>query len=80
MITIGDKLKLTQDIWDDGEDHHPPGYIAKAGDIVIVRKAGTSGIFVSHEDITGISFRVMIDEFDVEEQLDGVLNPLFFTG
>lgn len=60
----GDKVRLTADIWDDGEDHHPPGYIAKKGQTVIVRGVNISSLSVSHEHITNNSFRVLMDEVE----------------
>lgn len=53
MTDVGDVLILTADIYDDGEDHHPPGYIARRGERVVVRKVlegGRRRLAVSHLD------------------------------
>lgn len=60
---VGDKVRLLRDIYDDGEDHHPPGYIGLVGEIVVIRsilKSAEAGerIYVSHENITNNSFFV----------------------
>lgn len=33
----GDRVKMKTDVWDDGQDHHPPGYLAHSGEVVNVR-------------------------------------------
>lgn len=64
LPSVGDKLVLTADIYDDGADHHPPCYIGIAGDIVIVRKIHNGcGVYVSHEDVTDNSFLVYEHEY-----------------
>lgn len=71
MIEIGDKLQLTKDIWDDGdENHHPPGYIGLKGEVVVVRRVAYGGkggerVYVSHPDITDSSFLVYRNEFEL---------------
>ncbi len=51
---IGQRLRVIRDIYDDGcEGHHPPGYYAMIGDIVIVRKLRADGnVQVSHEGVS----------------------------
>lgn len=60
MIEVGSKVQLIKDIYDDGEDHHPPGYIGYAGEIVeikqvhkdrlVVRHTGNPGGFIIYEN------------------------------
>lgn len=69
-LEIGTSLRLTDDIWDDGGDCHPPGYIAYKGEIVIVRKIWNEGkngqrIYASHANITDNSFLLYPNEFEV---------------
>lgn len=62
---VGQRVRLLKDIWDDGQDHHPPGYIAHKGEVLIVRRAdgrGTFPVAVSHENVTDRSFGVALDE------------------
>lgn len=57
----GDRVRLLADIWDDGQDHHPPGYLAHKGEVLVVRKHDLGHEFpycISHEEITDRSFRV----------------------
>ncbi len=64
-IKEGDSVKLLADIWDDGQDHHPPGYFARKGETLIVRKLDPGHEFpflVSHEQVTDQSFRVAASE------------------
>lgn len=68
-MNVGDKLWLTTDIYDDGSDnHHPPGYVARRGETVVVRKIsrGWEGgwrIHASHEHITDRTFLLYPGEF-----------------
>jgi len=60
---VGQRLRMTKPIWDDGcENHHPSGYIAFVGDVVIVRRLKGERIYVSHPDVTDNSFWVTEDE------------------
>jgi len=66
---VGDKVRLTQDIYDYGEDHHPPGHTAVSGDLVVIRKVFTGGkggerFHVSHPDVTDRAFLVYGSEFE----------------
>ena len=56
------RVRLTADIWDNGEDHHPPGIIARKGDIVIVRRMRI--IEVAHEGVENNAFVVTSSEFE----------------
>lgn len=63
--TVGQQVRLLKDIWDDGQDHHPPGYLALRGELLIVRKIDTGAelpFCVSHESVLDRSFRVGADE------------------
>lgn len=63
-MKTGDKVKLTEDIWDDGEDHHPPGYVGRKGQTVIVKEIYRGCLDVHHEHITdGSSFRIYDGEY-----------------
>ena len=65
LAAVGDRVRLTKDIYDDGEDHHPPGYCARRDEIVIVRVAGEKSLAVSHEDVTDSAFVIYQGEFEV---------------
>jgi len=67
VYTIGDKVKLLNDIWDDGEDHHPPGYLAYKGDVLVVRATTEFGLNISHEHVTNNAFRVDLKEVEKAE-------------
>lgn len=60
-------MRLLVSIWDDGADHHPPGYLAHKGEELIVRQTDPGHEFpvcVSHEHITDNSFRVALSEIE----------------
>ena len=66
-FAIGDKVRLLADIWDDGQDHHPAGYLAHKGEVLIVRAVDPGHGFpicVSHKEITDRSFRVALEELE----------------
>lgn len=66
---VGQRVALLADIWDDGADHHPPGYLARRGEVLIVRSLDPGHEFpvlISHEEITDQSFRVALNEVEVE--------------
>lgn len=46
---IGDPVILTKSIYDDGEDHHPPGYIACIGEKVYIKEIYGTTLEVAHE-------------------------------
>lgn len=56
------RVRLLKDIYDDGEDHHPPGYIAKRGEVVEVREV--RALAVAHEGVTDNAFVVRSGEFE----------------
>lgn len=61
---VDDRVKLLVDVWDDGADHHPPGYFARKGEVLIVRSVEpkTFPVYVSHEDVTDNVSGVRLDE------------------
>lgn len=64
---IGRKVRLLKDVWDDGADHHPPGYLAREGEVLVVRsfdKGHEMPVCVSHEHVTTRSFRVALAEIE----------------
>lgn len=67
QLQVGDKVKLTKDIYDHGADGaYPPGYIAYRNEIVIVREIRQERgpiVFVSHEHITDKAFYINKDEY-----------------
>lgn len=66
-LCVGDRVRLTKAIFDHGEDHHPPGCLAIAGAVLVVRSVGNAGaqrIAVSHEDVTDNAFWISRDEYE----------------
>ncbi len=65
-MSVGDKVKLTESIWDDGcENHHPPCWLAMKGEILVVRRVAPDGsLGVSHEEITDNSFTIYPKEYE----------------
>ena len=66
LPSVGQRVRLLDDIWDDGcDNHHPPGYFARRGEILTVRSLDPGHEFpvlISHEQITDQSFRVALSE------------------
>ena len=62
-VSVGDSVRLTKGIWDDGEDHHPPGWLAQSGEVLIVKGILGCGLAVAHEGNPG-SFLVYHGEFE----------------
>lgn len=64
MFFVGMSLIINKSIYDYGADHHPPGYIAYRGEVVIIRDIDCSGIniAVSHPHVKDNSFVVSLDE------------------
>lgn len=56
------RLKLAKDVYDSGEDHHPPGYIGHKGDVVYLHSIQTA--VVSHHG-TGHGFIVHDGELEL---------------
>jgi hypothetical protein len=68
---VGQRVRLLVDVWDDGQDHHPPGYLAHKGEILIVRafrEGSELPVGVSHEQVTDNYFVVALNEI---EQVSG---------
>ena len=68
---VGQRIRLLADIWDDGADHHPPGYLAHRGEKLIVRKVDPGSEFpicVSHKGRTDNSFRVALNEIEPDTE------------
>ena len=67
-LCVGGKVRLLTDIWDDGEDIHPPGWLGRKGEILIIRACTQSPrsnhISVSHEGVTDSSFRIFDHEYE----------------
>jgi hypothetical protein len=61
---IGDRVRLTASIYDDGQDWYPPGYLAFHGDILMVREVYPTGsLEVSHADIVDSTFIINSSEY-----------------
>jgi len=52
MIT-GGRVRLLSSIYDDGEDHHQPGYLAHHGEVLIVKEVRGDVLAVAHEGNPG---------------------------
>jgi len=67
-IEEGDRVRLLADIYDYGDEgHHPPGYLARKGETLIVRKLDPGHgytVCISHEQVTDNSFRVAEGEVE----------------
>ncbi len=67
-VSVGDRVRLTKAIYDHGEDHHPPGWLAMADEVLVVRHLGSNGgtgaVAVSHEDVTDNAFWISRDEYE----------------
>jgi hypothetical protein len=71
-VSVGDRVRLASDIFDDGQDHHPPQYIGLKGDEVIVKSVGFEGsLSVAHDGAKG-SFIVFADEWMPNEKAEGL--------
>lgn len=65
-IAKGTKLQVIRDIYDNGEDHHPPGYVSLTGDIVYALRDSTSArVVVSHIEGSSTGFIITRDEFKI---------------
>lgn len=66
-MQIGDTVILKSSIWDDGEDHHPPGWIAFKNESVVVKKILNDGsLIVAHVGNPG-GFRIYQEEYTIGE-------------
>jgi hypothetical protein len=58
------RVRLLKDIYDDGQDHHPPGYVGRKGDVVVIHSIQTA--VVSHSG-TGDGFVVHDGELELRD-------------
>lgn len=65
LTSLDHKVLLTKDIWDDGEDHHPPGYIAYAGEVLSIRSIRNNGSLSVYHDGNDGSFVIYDGEFEL---------------
>lgn len=69
---VGDRVRMLVDAYDaDPDNAYPPGYVARCGEELIVRKIGALTfiypISVSHEHIIDNSFGVKPEEIELVE-------------
>ena len=69
-FNVGDRVRLTGEIYEPTDDHSPGGTLGNKGDIVIIREARSRGVWpyrVSHPARTdGNTFSVGADEIEKE--------------
>jgi hypothetical protein len=41
------KIRITKDVWDDGQDHHPPVLLARKGEVLNVLETSARGYEVA---------------------------------
>lgn len=70
LMQVGDEITLIKGIFDDGEDHHPPGWLAQSGEVLVIRGLGKNGhITVSHHDVLDNAFWINPDEYTWNPQI-----------
>lgn len=52
-LCVGGRVKLLKSIYDDGEDHHPPGWLAERGEVLVVKEIRGDVLAVAHEGNPG---------------------------
>ena len=62
-LCVGGRVRLLKPIYDDGEDHHPPGWIATAGEVLIVKEVRGEVLAVAHEGNPG-AFTIYPGEYE----------------
>lgn len=63
-------VTIVNSVYDHGEDHHPPGYLAMCGDVLNVKKNCDCGVLeVSHTEETE-SFLIYPNEYKLNEECD----------
>jgi hypothetical protein len=62
-IGIGGKVRLLKSIWDDGEGHHPPGWLANKGEVLTIKKVDGTSLAVAHEGAEG-AFIIWAGEYE----------------
>lgn len=66
-FNVGERVKLRRDVYEHADDHSPGGYLARAGEVLVVRYVTPGGHWlyrVSHNEITNNSFGVTADEIE----------------
>jgi hypothetical protein len=53
VLKVGDKVIALTSVYDDGQDHHPPGYYCYEGDELIVKEIRHGLVIVAHEGREG---------------------------
>lgn len=66
-VCVGGQVKLLKSIFDDGEDHHPPGWIAQAGEVLIVKEVRGDVLAVAHEGNPG-AFTIYPGEYETHNE------------
>lgn len=62
-LCVGGRVRLLKSIYDDGEDHHPPGRIANAGEVLIVNEVRGDVLAVAHGGNPG-AFTIYPGEYE----------------
>lgn len=62
-LCVGARVKLLKSIYDDGADHHPPGWLAQAGEVLIVKAVRGDVLAVAHEGNPG-AFSICPGEYE----------------
>ena len=62
-LCVGGRVRLLKSIYDDGEDHHPPGWLAEAGEVLIVKAVRGDVLAVAHEGNPG-AFTIYPGEYE----------------
>lgn len=69
LLCVGGRVRLLKSIYDDGEEHHPPAWLAMKGEILVVRKVHESGaLAVSHENVTDRAFALYPGEYETHNE------------
>jgi len=66
-VLVGSRVKLLKSIYDDGEDHHPPGYLAYHGEVLIVKEVRGDVLAVAHEGNPG-AFTIYPGEYETHNK------------
>ena len=62
-LCVGARVRLLKSIYDDGEDHHPPSWLADAGEDVIVKAIRGDVLVVAHAGNPG-AFTIYPGEYE----------------
>jgi hypothetical protein len=62
---IGDTIRITKDIYWDGEDCHPPGFIAYKGDTMYVKRLRGFNVMASHSVMESQTILVQQEEYEI---------------